>query len=403
MKLLVISNGHGEDAIAVRIVEQLQHIAPKLEIVALPIVGEGLAYQKCSVPFAGKVQTMPSGGFVYMSGEQLAADLRGGLFQLTLHQLKVVHRWGKTKNPILAVGDIVPLLFARLSGSPYAFVGTAKSEYYLRDSNGEWLDSTPWLQRFFGSDYLPWEKWLLKQATGIYPRDRLTCSVLQQQEVLAIDAGNPMMDGFQISQRQERKESQLTVVLLPGSRMPEAMNNWQQILKAVNKLTKMTQYKLSFEAAIAPGIDINQLVEKLLAAGWEKQAHSQKMLFAYQEANLWLRQNAYESCLEEADIAIAMAGTATEQFVGLGKPAITMSGTGAQCTPAFMEAQSRLLGCSILWVQHPDEVADAIEHLLSSPALQQQIYDNGRARMGTPGAAARIARHLKTTLLKSFI
>jgi len=36
----------------------------------------------------------------------------------------------------LSRGDIVPLLFAWLSGATYAFVGTAKSEYYLRDEAG---------------------------------------------------------------------------------------------------------------------------------------------------------------------------------------------------------------------------------------------------------------------------
>jgi len=39
-----------------------------------------------------------------------------------------------------------------------------------------------------------------------------------------------------------------------------------------------------------------------------------------------------------------MAGTATEQFVGLGKPAIAIPGIGPQFTAAFAEAQSRHLG-----------------------------------------------------------
>ena len=163
LRLLVLSNGHGEDVIAVRILKELQQQTSAPEIFALPIVGEGRAYQRLNIPVIGSVRTMPSGGFIYMDGRQLAKDLRGGLLQLTLNQLKSVRRWVKIQKKsgysakILAVGDIVPLLFAWLSGSEYAFVGTAKSEYYLRDETG-WLKRNTRAERWegwSGSDYLP--------------------------------------------------------------------------------------------------------------------------------------------------------------------------------------------------------------------------------------------------------
>ena len=140
MKLLVLSNGHGEDKIAVRIIEQLQ-IVTNLELAALPIVGQGYAYSKSNIAIAGRVQQMPSGGFIYKGGNPLWQDLRGGLIELTLEQIKVVRQWGRDGGVILAVGDIVPLLYAWLSGANYAFVGTAKSDYYLRDETG-WLSQT---------------------------------------------------------------------------------------------------------------------------------------------------------------------------------------------------------------------------------------------------------------------
>lgn len=86
---------------------------------------------------------MPSGGFIYMDGgRQLVRDVRGGLVQLTLSQIKAVRTWvnlqkkSGNKSAILAVGDIVPLLFAWGSGVNYAFIGTARSEYYVRDEVG---------------------------------------------------------------------------------------------------------------------------------------------------------------------------------------------------------------------------------------------------------------------------
>ena len=70
MKLLVLSNGHGEDIIATRILKQLQSLAPELELVALPIVGEGYAYRKLNIPLAGRVQQLPSGGFGFICKER---------------------------------------------------------------------------------------------------------------------------------------------------------------------------------------------------------------------------------------------------------------------------------------------------------------------------------------------
>ncbi len=251
MRLLCLSNGHGEDAIALRILQALQQQPNAPTIEALPIVGEGHAYTNAGIPLIGSVKTMPSGGFIYMDGRQLARDIGGGLVQLTLAQLKAVRAWAageesagcgvqgtgysqsklkpqtstfllqrhhanKILSPhpspltlrphphpslILAVGDIVPLLFAWLSGVPYAFVGTAKSEYYLRDEAG-WLPRESWwsdrLERWTGCVYHPWERWLMSRPNckAVFPRDSITAKVLKRYRVPAFNLGNPMMDGL---------------------------------------------------------------------------------------------------------------------------------------------------------------------------------------------------------------
>ncbi|MEB3358171.1 MAG: hypothetical protein VKK04_15695, partial [Synechococcales bacterium] len=175
LKILCLSNGHGEDAIALRILQALQRQPNPPKLAALPLVGEGLAYQRAGVPLAGAVKTMPSGGFVYMDGRQLVRDVWGGLLQLTLGQIRTVRQWARSGYRILAVGDIVPLLFAWNSGADYAFVGTAKSEYLLRDENG-WLPRPSWFEQmegWSGSVYLPWERWLMghPRCRAVFPRD----------------------------------------------------------------------------------------------------------------------------------------------------------------------------------------------------------------------------------------
>ena len=122
MKLLVISNGHGEDIIAVKIIKQLQILDPQSEIFGLPMVGEGHAYEQAGIKIITQVKSMPSGGFVYMDNQQLWQDIRHGLIGLTIQQYQAVKWWSKNQGYILAVGDILPLLLAWLSGCQYGFI-----------------------------------------------------------------------------------------------------------------------------------------------------------------------------------------------------------------------------------------------------------------------------------------
>jgi uncharacterized protein (TIGR03492 family) len=163
--------------------------------------------------------------------------------------------------------------------------------------------------------------------------------------------------------------------------------------------------KLLFLAAIAPGLDLTKLQRLAESYSWRAlsgqspSAPSAALQFSYTEltqlhSRLILTQSAFNDCLHQADFAIAMAGTATEQFVGLGKPAITIPGRGPQFTPAFAEAQTRLLGPAITLIQEPVEIVGAVQALLQNPARLQLITENGPTRMGQPGAAARIVECL---------
>lgn len=422
MEILCLSNGHGEDVIAVSILQQLQRHPKVTKLAALPLVGEGRAYTQLDISIIGPVQKMPSGGFIYMDGRQLWRDVRGGLLQLTLDQYKIVRQWGKERSNlagdrklILAVGDILPLLFAWLSGVDYAFVGTAKSEYYLRDESG-WLPQTSRLERWFGSVYLPWERWLMSRprCRAVFPRDLLTAEILQARSIRAIDSGNPMMDGilsrepaamfFDRGLAEKEKNRQVIILLLPGSRMPEAAENWHKILTAVRSTIDLFYpQKILFLAAIAPALALEPLTKILISAGWTQTklesdrspiSDSDAITYSQDNATLILTKNAYKDCLICADLSIAMAGTATEQFVGLGKPVFTIPGNGPQFTYAFAEAQTRLLGCSVILVDRAEKVASEIKALLQDSDRIHSIATNGRRRMGTCGAAGRIAEYL---------
>ncbi len=420
MQLLILSNGHGEDVIAQRIAEQLQHFPQAPQLAALPLVGEGHAYRKLKIPIIGTVQPMPSGGFIYRDARQLWRDVQGGLVNLTYQQYQSVRQWGKSGGKVLAVGDIFPLFLAWLSGADYGFVGTAKSEYYLRDESG-WLSAIARFEGWSGSVYLPWERALMSspRCKAVFPRDSLTAKVLQQWPVPVFDLGNPMMDGLAESQKLipptilkkgggKSQKEELIFVLLPGSRMPEAQNNWQTMSEAVLGVMKaFCARRVIFLSAIAPALNLAPFEGQLIGQGWLPQSlaainlpisDAQARAFSLDNATVILTQHAYADCLQVAQVAIAMAGTATEQFIGLGKPAIIVPGKGPQFTYAFAQAQTRLLGCSVLLVSQPDQVGESIANILQDPQKLQQIAENGRRRMGASGAAQRIAQCLLNSL-----
>lgn len=417
MKLLCISNGHGEDTIALPVLQALQKLPqPPAEIVTLPIVGVGKAYSNNNFTIAGKVQTLPSGGFLNQDNRQLARDLQGGLVGLTIEQIKTIRQWGQSGGKILAVGDIVPLLFAWMSGADYAFIGTAKSEYYIRDRQGKILPSQQdSIEAKTGCYYFPWERWLLSRSRckAVFPRDKLTTEILQQQQIPAFDLGNPMMDGvatdtsrslFYQPQSVKRELARpLIVTLLPGSRPPEAYANWEQIIIAVTSLISVfKQRKIICLAAIVPTLNLDSLQGNLSRSGWipvvapnlepsDFAINLDAIYYQRENVTIAISTQAYAQFMHKGDCAIAMAGTATEQFIGLGKPAFTIPGTGPQFTPGFAEAQTRLLGESVILVSQPQDVGVEMQRLLQQPDRLQSIARNGLLRMGKSGAAKRIA------------
>ena len=425
MRLLCLSNGHGEDTIALQILKALRQLPNAPTIDVLPIVGEGHAYQKQGFSIIGTVKAMPSGGFIYMDRKQLANDLQGGLLRLTLDQLKTVRQWSKcckqNEEPaiILAVGDIVPLLFAWQSGLNYSFIGTAKSEYYLRDETG-WHKRKSWwddrLARLTGGVYLPWERWLMSRPNckAIFPRDRITTQTLTTFGLSAYDFGNPMMDldtqpivydrpkVIAADSNQSLNESlskSLTILLLPGSRAPEAYRNWDVILSGLQNLAEhFDDRRIEFLTALSGDLDRTIIHNALIQNNWKQTDNPDQYSRPDRPHLLTLGIAKFSDYAHASDLAIAMAGTATEQFIGLGKPAITLPGQGPQFTPTFAEAQTRLLGRSIICLKEMDQLASTLRQLLQDSERLTAIAHNGPQRMGKSGAADRIAQKLTQIL-----
>lgn len=367
--LLIISNGHGEDAIGALLVPELRRRGFVPE--AMPIVGEGGSYRRLGVPIVGPTQAMPSGGFIYGRPVAFAGDVANGLVGLTLGQIKAMRQERERFGLVLAIGDIVPLAFAWLSRADFAFVGCAKSDYYLQGKPGSYF----WHERA-----------LLRhpRCKAVFPRDAVTGENLERARIRATYLGNPMMDGLAPSGiALPGPEGVTTVLLLPGSR-EEAYRNMRVLARSARAIARAGR-PLRLLAAIAPGLR----PEGFCHDDW---ALDGLTLRAPEAPAIHLLPGGFADAAHAADLAIGMAGTANEQVAGLGKPVIIIPGAGPQFTASFAEAQTRLLGESVLLLpDEPERVAAAFWELLADGERLARIAANGTTRMGEPGAAGRIA------------
>ena len=434
MRLLCISYGHPEARTALKVLEAIRHLPHSPELYALPLAGTGQTYLDAGISIIGPSCDRQKTGLPHRAREISKPSQRQALKTLPSiwAQWRAVKRWAKTGKSVVAVGGWLPLILAWASGLPYSVLDTTQSDYAFRDENGQ-LSKRPggfaggggWrikLAARIGTVYLPWERWLLSRprCRVVFVRDSLTAAGLKRWPIPAAYLGNPVMDGLQPTSKgplvpmaalPEEKQI-LTGVLLPGAEWPEAQHNWHRILEAVQGLMHGKTERVRLLAAIALDFDLTPFREALLKRGWHLHPSNLPIpdstgmvmatihqlatypTYTHGKATLALVQNAFADCLHQADFAVSMTSTATEQFVGLGKPAITLAGDGPEFTFAFAQRQARMLGPSVILVKQPDAVGPALRSLLQDPDHLQLISANGQQRLGTSGAAYRIAQAL---------
>jgi uncharacterized protein (TIGR03492 family) len=416
LRLLVLSNGHGEDLIALRVVEALLRRRPSLAVAVLPLVGEGQAFAAAeaagSLDRVGPRRSLPSGGFSNQSLRGLAGDLAAGLPLLSWRQRRLVRRWGQAGEPILAVGDLLPLLLAWAGGGPYGFLGTPKSDHTWASAPPAGWGRSPLADgyhRLKGSEWDPWE-WALMarpRCRLVAVRDPRTAAGLRRHGVAATAPGNPMMDGFKATPLPPWLAGQRRLLLLPGSRLPEALANSQRLLAALGALAErwsprpLTALLTSGERPSA-----QELAPLLTAAGfWAEElspaaeACGAVACWRRQRLQLLIGPGCFQRWAPWCSAGLATAGTATEQLVGLGIPALSIPGPGPQFQAGFARRQSRLLGGAVLPCRTPLEAAQQLAQLLADPERQRRLGRIGRARMGGAGASERLAALIERRLL----
>ncbi|MDS3860145.1 lipid-A-disaccharide synthase-related protein [Thermosynechococcaceae cyanobacterium BACA0444] len=392
IRLLCLSNGHGEDLNTGLIIDALQKVASEIDVLAMPIAGAGTAYKNRQIPIIGPTQTMPSGGIFYMNPLFFLRDVFSGLILLTWQQLQATLKIAPTCDLILATGDIVVLGLAWLTGRPFCGFIVSTSSYY---------------EGHLKIPALAWACLRSRRCQAVYTRDAFTAQELQGKGITkAKFLGYPIMDAIQpqglVVTPKDQANSPPLIALFPGSRVPEAAHNLKQLLSLCFGVGSMTpaQFLVALVAVLTP-----QMLEEISQLeGWHLQLdlkNPHHLRLSKSNVTVHCYYQAFADILQSCDLVWGMAGTAVEQAVGLGKPVLQIPGPGPQFTYRFAEAQNRLLGSSVQTLapnldrdEQIQQVGAWVKATWNNPTYLQACQVNGRERVGHSGGSQAIARDL---------
>ncbi len=394
-KILLLSNGHGEDLSGSLLAK---HLIGKGDLVeALPIVGDGENYKKVNVRIIGKTKKFNTGGIGYNSFKGRMIEIFGGQIFYFFKKLYLSFKLRNKYDFYLVIGDIVPIFFAWFSKKDFFTYLVAYSSHY----DGKLR--LPWPCRFF---------LISKYAKKIYARDFLTANDLSQQLRKKVSfLGNPFMDKFSFFEKKSKTFS-FNIGLFPGSRYPEILNNLQLILEVLETMSDLKYFEqIQFKFAIVNDLSLEKIRDLLSQRKWiyvEKKLKNKGLEFKYGFIKINFNWNLFEEILFKSKFVISMAGTATEQAIGLAKPVIQIEGKGPQFTKSFAEAQRRLLGkyifCSTNYINKKDQINQTINLILKVIYLIKldknflnSCLDNANLRIGDSNACINIINDIKTS------
>ena len=386
-RILLLSNGHGEDLSGALLAQDLQQQGHSVQ--ALPLAGLGSAYRKADVPLLGRSHEFSTGGIGYTSLQGRLTELLQGQVLYLLRRLIRLLRHRQRFDLILVVGDVIPVIAAWLSHRPVATYLVAYSSHYE------------------GQLRLPWPCAALlksKRFKAVYSRDQRTAEDLSHQLHRPVTfLGNPFMDSVLTGAATATASGQ-RIGLLPGSRRPELEQNLQLLLQLMELLP--TTPPCSVDLALVPSLDDVSLQRLSNRVGWQL---TNGVLHRDGSVSINVRRGAFNAVLQNSDLMIGMAGTAIEQAVGLAKPVLQVSGQGPQFTAAFAEAQRRLLGPTVFCAPGESGSREALkasaelalallDRFRRDPGFQQQCRVEAKRRLGEAGGGPRMAAAISALL-----
>jgi uncharacterized protein (TIGR03492 family) len=379
-RLLLVSNGHGEDVIATTVARHLR--AAGVDLAAVPLVGRGAAYAAAGLPVLGPADEHPSGGYLLTGLRPAWEDLRAGWIGSTRRRWRALRSAAGGAAACVVVGDWYALATARLVGRrPILYLPSAVSVL-------AWPPDAPAWKAPFG----PFELRLMRAARAVYPRDEATAAHLHARGVVeARYLGNPMLDAIDGDAAVGAEPPY--ALLLPGTR-GDAAFSLPVMLEACRALREAPPAFVAW----AGRSDLPRPPGWTLAATGAARGVTDRYRHA-DGTEVAVARGAFATLIRGARVALSTSGTAAEQCAGLGVPIVGFATPGPQYRSTFAVAQRRALGDALeLVAADPAAVAAAALRALHDPGLRERARQAGARAMGRPGAAATVAADMLARL-----
>ncbi|MGV3492094.1 MAG: hypothetical protein ACO1OG_12325 [Devosia sp.] len=366
-RLLIISNGHGEDSIAAEIARRL----PKsIDIAAYPTLGEGKAYHGVC-PLVGPRRHLPSEG-----QRRRGSLLRDAIAGFGIGPAMAFMRGeAKSYDAILVVGDLLGVVMCWWSvNRARIYLDVYKSGY--------------------ANQYSAIERWLLQRSTDlVLTRDPILAEQLESSRINARFAGNVMMDTIVTGayDAQAHRRNAKAIAVLPGSRAAMKDNFTLQLdaLRRVPGIEGIDVFAVLARAADAA--DLNGIGGTRLAPGNGRDGDLGTLSDG--RVAIHLSTGSLGAVLAASDLVLGQGGTANLQSLGLGKPVVSFLAEDARETRrrriAALTGDSR-----IVTDRTPEALAAELARLIADDADRKRRGALGRDRIGPPGAIPAIIEEL---------
>ncbi|KKB08769.1 hypothetical protein [Devosia chinhatensis] len=363
-RFLIISNGHGEDAIAAQFVMRLP---PGVAVEAYPMIGSGKAYNGVC-PIVGPRATLASEGWRNVKGSVRRDIVNGGLMTVP-PALKFLRSAKDRYDRVIVVGDVTGVLACMATGHR----GLVYLDVYKTGA---------------ARLYSRLERLVIARACDlVFCRAESLAAPLRADGVDARSAGNLMMDTVPYGHydTQARRARPLAVTLLPGSRALTAESFALQVA-GLRLLPDALQPDIF--VAIAGSVNVDELAKAAGLSRTSTLSAESDDLGMLTDGTIHIhmaRGRAMGNLLEASDLVMSQAGTATVQALGLGRPVITFR--HARDRRSRFEDEQQLFGQARTVVETDAQgISNALARLLADDAERQRLGTIGRERISGPGA-----------------
>jgi uncharacterized protein (TIGR03492 family) len=369
MRVLIISNGYGEDAMAAILARELKD---KCEVEALPTVGAGQAYNGIC-PIVGPRGDLASEG--HRKVGSLVKDFQHGLAFTAVKHIQYMRQYQGRWDKIVTVGDIIGPLLAK--------AGKAQVDLHIDVYNSGYARHYSWA-----------EKQALKRTVKkILCRDDILAGSLRAIDMDAGFAGNLMMDTVPEIEVDLTSivEGKNAITLMPGSR-DGAAKTFRLQIEALSRFTG--RHEVVGLVPIAPSVELISLLKASGLRRVDEDLLGPSHLAVAQtpdETHIHFFNKGVGTLVKSSLFAVGQPGTAIFQSAGLGAPVIALVADDAR--PQRVARNERLMGASRESCEHDvAQLARKMEMFLSDPEATKKRGKIGIERIGQPGALEAAVR-----------